>query len=112
MGSSWRPLRPEAAASLMETPFAAPAKLHEGGPCSQNRLGRLIDLDVAAIKGIVDRLRTRGLVETGAIQSSASDPPSHSQETRRQTTLAAITAAASSTAAGTAAVIERCVCRY
>lgn len=42
--------------------FAALAKLREMGPCSQNRLGRLIHLDAATIKGVVDRLSARGFV--------------------------------------------------
>ena len=45
--------------------FAALAKLLEVGPCSQNHLGRLIYLDAATIKGVVDRLLARGLVTTG-----------------------------------------------
>jgi len=49
---------------LTQTQFAALAKLHEVGPCSQNHLGRLIYLDAATIKGVVDRLRARGLVTT------------------------------------------------
>ncbi len=48
--------------SLTQTQFAALAKLHEVGPCSQNHLGRLIYLDAATIKGVVDRLGVRGLV--------------------------------------------------
>ena len=48
--------------SLTQTQFAALAKLHEVGPCSQNHLGRLIYLDAATIKGVVDRLGARGLV--------------------------------------------------
>jgi MarR family transcriptional regulator, lower aerobic nicotinate degradation pathway regulator len=47
---------------LTQTQFAALAKLHEVGPCSQNHLGRLIYLDAATIKGVVDRLGARGLV--------------------------------------------------
>lgn len=42
--------------------FAALAKLHEAGPSSQNGLGRMTAMDVATIKGVVDRLRERGLV--------------------------------------------------
>jgi DNA-binding MarR family transcriptional regulator len=38
------------------------AKLYEVGPCSQNYLGRLIYLDAATIKGVVDRLHLRGFV--------------------------------------------------
>ncbi|MCK0207479.1 MarR family transcriptional regulator [Starkeya koreensis] len=44
--------------------FATLAKLREIGPCSQNRLGRLVYLDAATIKGVVDRLRARGFVLT------------------------------------------------
>lgn len=47
---------------LTQTQFAALAKLYEVGPCSQNHLGRLIYLDAATIKGVVDRLGVRGLV--------------------------------------------------
>src|SRR5471032_155970 len=47
---------------LTQTQFAALAKLFEVGPCSQNHLGRLIYLDAATIKGVVDRLVVRGFV--------------------------------------------------
>jgi DNA-binding MarR family transcriptional regulator len=47
---------------LTQTQFAALAKLHEVGPCSQNYLGRLIYLDAAPINGVVDRLHLRGFV--------------------------------------------------
>jgi DNA-binding MarR family transcriptional regulator len=47
---------------LTQTQFAALAKLYEVGPCSQNHLGRLIYLDAATIKGVVDRLRSRDFV--------------------------------------------------
>ena len=47
---------------LTQTQFAALAKLYEVGPCSQNQLGRLIYLDAATIKGVVDRLSARGFV--------------------------------------------------
>jgi DNA-binding MarR family transcriptional regulator len=47
---------------LTQTQFAALAKLYEVGPCSQNYLGRLIYLDAATIKGVVDRLDLRGFV--------------------------------------------------
>lgn len=43
--------------------FAAMAKLAEHGPCSQNRLGRQVSMDAATIKGVIDRLTKRGLVE-------------------------------------------------
>jgi MarR family transcriptional regulator, lower aerobic nicotinate degradation pathway regulator len=48
--------------TLTQTQFAALAKLYEVGPCSQNHLGRLIYLDAATIKGVVDRLSLRGFV--------------------------------------------------
>src|SRR5262249_17732294 len=47
---------------LTQTQFAAIAKLREVGPCSQNQLGRLIYLDAATTKGVVDRLEARGFV--------------------------------------------------
>lgn len=43
--------------------FAALARLREFGPTSQNELGRLTAMDVATVKGVVDRLRARGLVD-------------------------------------------------
>ncbi len=42
--------------------WAALAKLHETGPSPQNLLGRRTAMDAATIKGVVDRLRTRGFV--------------------------------------------------
>jgi DNA-binding MarR family transcriptional regulator len=47
---------------LTQTQFAALAKLLEVGACSQNQLGRLIYLDAATIKGVVDRLHRRGFL--------------------------------------------------
>ena len=47
---------------LTQTQFASLAKLFEVGGCSQNHLGRLIYLDAATIKGVVDRLGARGFV--------------------------------------------------
>jgi MarR family transcriptional regulator, lower aerobic nicotinate degradation pathway regulator len=44
--------------------WAALAKLHEVGPTSQNQLGRMTAMDVATIKGVVDRLIKRGLIGT------------------------------------------------
>ena len=44
--------------------WAALAKLAETGPCSQNQLGRLTAMDVATIKGVIDRLTARGVTET------------------------------------------------
>jgi DNA-binding MarR family transcriptional regulator len=52
--------------SLTPTQWAALAKLSETGPCSQNHLGRLTAMDIATIKGVIDRLTARGLTETSA----------------------------------------------
>ncbi|WP_298252132.1 MarR family winged helix-turn-helix transcriptional regulator [Bradyrhizobium sp.] len=53
-------------ADVTPTQWAALSKLAETGPCSQNRLGRLTAMDVATIKGVIDRLTARGLTETSA----------------------------------------------
>lgn len=42
--------------------FAALAKLSDLGECSQNQLGQLVAMDAATIKGVVDRLKLRGMV--------------------------------------------------
>lgn len=47
---------------LTPTQFAALIRLEQAGTCSQNHLGRLTAMDIATIKGVVDRLRVRGLV--------------------------------------------------
>ena len=49
---------------LTATQWAALAKLHERGPLSQNLLGRLIAMDAATVKGVIDRLSARGLTGT------------------------------------------------
>lgn len=49
---------------LTATQWAVLAKLVERGPCSQNRLGRRTAMDAATIKGVVDRLGKRGLIDT------------------------------------------------
>jgi len=54
----------EAIPGLTTTQFATLAKLSEQGPLSQNHLGRVTAMDAATIKGVVDRLRKQGLVET------------------------------------------------
>jgi MarR family transcriptional regulator, lower aerobic nicotinate degradation pathway regulator len=50
--------------NLTPTQWAAVSKLAETWPCSQNQLGRLTAMDVATIKGVIDRLTARGLTET------------------------------------------------
>ncbi|ABD06367.1 transcriptional regulator, MarR family [Rhodopseudomonas palustris HaA2] len=49
---------------LTMTQWAALSKLLELGPCSQNLLGRHTAMDAATIKGVVERLVKRGLLET------------------------------------------------
>jgi DNA-binding MarR family transcriptional regulator len=51
-------------ADLTPPQFSALCVLHQRGPCSQNLLGRLIATDAATIKGVVDRLAKRGVVQT------------------------------------------------
>lgn len=46
------------------TQFATLVKLKESGVLSQNHLGRLVAMDAATTKGVIDRLRKKGLVET------------------------------------------------
>jgi MarR family transcriptional regulator, lower aerobic nicotinate degradation pathway regulator len=58
----------EIVGNLTAPQFSALVRLLQEGPLSQNHLGRLIYLDVATIKGVVERLRARGLV------TSKSDP--------------------------------------
>lgn len=49
---------------ITPTRWAALAKLYEEGPTSQNKLGRKTAMDAATIKGVVDRLTKRLLIET------------------------------------------------
>jgi DNA-binding MarR family transcriptional regulator len=84
---------------LTPAQFCALAKLHEVGACSQNHLGRLIYLDAATIKGVVDRLGARGFV------TALSDPRDRRRravaltERGREVAQAATLAAADITAA-------------
>ena len=50
-------------ADLTPPQFAALAKLANVGETSQNQLGSLIAMDAATVKGVIDRLKARGLVE-------------------------------------------------
>ncbi len=54
---------------LTPTQFAALARLHEQGGLSQNLLGRMTAMDSATIKGVVERLRAKGLVISRADQT-------------------------------------------
>jgi len=48
---------------LTPTQFTALVKLHTEGTVSQNLLGRQTAMDAATIKGVIDRLSSRGYVE-------------------------------------------------
>jgi MarR family transcriptional regulator, lower aerobic nicotinate degradation pathway regulator len=84
---------------LTQTQFAALAKLYEVGPCSQNHLGRLIYLDAATIKGVVDRLGGRGFVTALADPKDRRRRAVALTEQGRQATEAAMLVAAKITAA-------------
>lgn len=49
---------------LTTTQFSALHRLVTMGECSQNELGRRTAMDVATIKGVVDRLRKKGYIAT------------------------------------------------
>lgn len=51
---------------LTPTQFSTLIRIAEHGAVSQNRLGRLAAMDVATIKGVVDRLKAKGLVVSKA----------------------------------------------
>jgi len=98
---------------LTQTQFAALAKLHEVGPCSQNHLGRLIYLDAATIKGVVDRLGVRGFVTALADPKDRRRRAVALTERGREVTIAAIRVASEITAATLAPLTEperRAVC--
>lgn len=45
--------------------WAALAALRELGETAQNRLGQAVAMDAATVKGVIDRLKARGLVALG-----------------------------------------------
>lgn len=51
-----------AAHGLTPPQFSVMIRLAEHGTASQNHLGRLTGLDVATVKGVVDRLCAKGLI--------------------------------------------------
>lgn len=51
------------------TQFAVMAKLRDEGTISQNHLGRLVGMDAATTKGVVDRLRKKGLLQSTPSQT-------------------------------------------
>jgi len=50
-------------ADLTPPQFAALVMLRDAGETSQNQLGTMVAMDAATIKGVIDRLKLRGLVE-------------------------------------------------
>jgi DNA-binding MarR family transcriptional regulator len=95
---------------LTQSQFAALAKLQEVGPCSQNHLGRLIYLDAATIKGVVDRLCVRGFLTALHDQKDRRRRAVALTDRGRQVTAAAIKVAAEISAAtlGPLTPEERC----
>ncbi len=51
---------------LTPTQFSTMVRVAEKGTVSQNQLGRLAAMDIATIKGVVDRLRAKGLLQVAA----------------------------------------------
>ncbi|MEM9603944.1 MAG: MarR family transcriptional regulator [Pseudomonadota bacterium] len=49
---------------LTPTQFSTLIRLSEVGASSQNHLGRLVGMDVATTKGVVDRLRKKNLISS------------------------------------------------
>lgn len=52
--------------NLTATQFSTLLRISEQGEVSQNHLGRLAAMDVATIKGVVDRLKAKDLIQTTA----------------------------------------------
>lgn len=52
--------------NLTPTQFSTLMRISEGGELSQNHLGRLASMDVATVKGVVDRLKAKGLIQSRA----------------------------------------------
>lgn len=69
-------LAPEGLTSMQ---FAALVRLAEVGECSQNLLGRMVSMDVATTKGVIDRLHAKELV------SISRDPNDQRRSTIRPT---------------------------
>ncbi|MEX0338018.1 MAG: MarR family winged helix-turn-helix transcriptional regulator [Arenibacterium sp.] len=51
---------------LTPTQFSTMIRVSENGEVSQNQLGRLAAMDIATIKGVVDRLKSKGLLQSAA----------------------------------------------
>ena len=64
----------QAVLELTPTQFSAMVRLLDEGECSQNELGRRTAMDVATVKGVVDRLRAKGLVLFDCLKSRDQAP--------------------------------------
>lgn len=51
-------------AGVTPTQFSVINMLDRLGQCSQNQLGRLVAMDAATVKGVIDRLSAKGLTQT------------------------------------------------
>jgi len=67
--------------SLTPQQFAVLAKLFEVGEVTQNKLGRLVDMDPATLQGVIQRLQQKGLV-------SRTQDPLHKRRLKMQLTSA------------------------
>ncbi len=65
--------------SLTPQQFAVLAKLYEVKEVTQNKLGRLVDMDPASLQGVIQRLKHRGLVHR-------TQDPSHKRRLKMQLT--------------------------
>lgn len=54
----------EISENLTPTQFSTLMRVSEGGELSQNHLGRSASMDVATVKGVVDRLKAKELVQS------------------------------------------------
>jgi MarR family transcriptional regulator, lower aerobic nicotinate degradation pathway regulator len=50
--------------NITPTQFSALLRIYENKECSQNYLGRISGMDVATVKGVVDRLVDKGFVQS------------------------------------------------
>jgi len=50
--------------NITPTQFSALVRISDNGECSQNHLGRLSGMDVATIKGVVDRLIQKNFLKS------------------------------------------------
>ncbi|GAN81044.1 MarR family winged helix-turn-helix transcriptional regulator [Acidocella aminolytica] len=56
---------------ITPTQFSVVNMLDRLGHCSQNQLGRLVSMDAATVKGVIDRLSAKGITQTEQDQNDA-----------------------------------------